>query len=164
MRTIMNMLLVLGVLIPFAMNGQEMASNSGYKTFASSVGIEFIDRATDSDLNLYAGKIQYKDKCTAFTKMKKAGTIMTVFGSIALISGFIASNSDADFQNGGYFLSDADIISFLGFTSGVLLTGAGIPLMIVGIVKSKNYCGSNGSTPRIILKSEGNSAGLALIF
>ncbi len=162
MKPIIIMYLLVGTIIPLTMNGQDMADNSGYKTFASSANLDYTDRLAESDLYLYSGNIKIQDRCKKYTNLKEVGTVMTVVGVLSFVVGIIAFNN-AEAED-SFLFSTQESLGLLGMGAGIGLTGAGVPIMVVGIVKSNQYCGKDGSAPRLILKSSGNGAGLALTF
>lgn len=148
---------------PLFAGAQDVAvSTTDYKTFVSSANLEYMDRATASDLLLYSGDFAAKDKCKSYTSMKKVGTVLTIVGPVvfaggvaSLIVGVIRSEEDED---QGLGLAG---IGLLGMGSGFVLTGAGVPLMIVGRIKSRQYCGKSSS---MIIQSGKNGVGAALVF
>ncbi len=165
MKKLKTLILLLGFLIPFTMYGQEMADNTGYKTFASSANLGYMDQSMGSDLNLYSGNLMAKDKCASYTKMKKAGLVMTIVGPIVMVggiammvTGLITSDEDLDVNTG------LIIGGYAGLVVGGLTTAAGIPLLVIGNSKSKQYCGGKKRNSQLNLNSGKNGVGVALAF
>jgi len=136
------------------MFSQDLAQNNEYKTFASSAHLDYMDQATESDLYLYSGNLMEKDKCRTYTKMKKAGLVMTIVGPIVMVggvammlTGILTSDEELDVNTG------LVVGGYVGIVAGALTTAGGIPLLIVGNVKSKQYCNGKKRNSQLNLNS-----------
>lgn len=165
MKRCTTLLLLLGFLIPGTMFSQDLAQNNEYKTFASSAHLDYMDQATESDLYLYSGNLMEKDKCRTYTKMKKAGLVMTLVGPIVMVggvammlTGILTSDEELDVNTG------LVVGGYVGIVAGALTTAGGIPLLIVGNVKSKQYCNGKKRNSQLNLNSGKNGVGVALAF
>lgn len=106
-----------------------------------------------------------KDKCRTYTKMKKAGLVMTIVGPIVMVggvammlTGILTSDEELDVNTG------LVVGGYVGIVAGALTTAGGIPLLIVGNVKSKQYCNGKKRSSQLNLNSGKNGVGVALAF
>ncbi len=83
-------------------------------------------------------------KCNAYRNMKIAGIILSVVGGGLIVSGSIIrgmayrANGDGTINNYDYNNAMAGGGAMIGL--GVMSLGAGIPLAIIGTVKTHRYC------------------------
>jgi hypothetical protein len=83
------------------------------------------------------------DKCHSYQKMKKTGLILFCVGAPVALTGvtcLIVGNAIAINEGdlNSVPLIAAGAVLFVG---GLGMTGAGVPLYIIGKIKSKKYCG-----------------------
>jgi hypothetical protein len=94
------------------------------------------------------------DKCAKFKKMKKAGIVLLIVGGSLFVAGTAAIVVGAaryydNDLNDPFETNDGTgllIGGSLGMVFGLAGVGAGIPLMIIGGKKSKQYCHSSSSS------------------
>lgn len=84
------------------------------------------------------------DKCNSYRKMKIAGIILSAVGGGMIVTGAImrgtavARNTNGDITYNDYWGLMNGGGAMVGL--GVLSAGAGIPLAIIGSVKTRRYC------------------------
>ena len=110
-----------------------------------------------------------RGSCERYRHMKVAGIVLASVGGGALILGAVMVNvGTADAYNNGFHTnSDWGLIAGGAFfvVGGTACLAAGIPLAIVGAVKSRKTCGgSNRGGAQLILNAGRNGSGLALNF
>lgn len=163
MKRLNRLMAFVALFFPLFASAQDMAvSTTFYKTFVSSANLDYMDQAKASDLLLYSESFAGKDKCRSYKSMRRAGTIMTIVGPVVFVGGVVTLIAGVlrseDNEDQGLGLAG---IGLIGMGSGAVLTGAGIPLMIVGGIKSRQYCGKSSS---MIIRSGKNGVGAALVF
>lgn len=104
-------------------------------------------------------------KCRRFKTMRNAGIGLLCAGPAAFVSGValvIIGSGDAYYNGGG--LRTVGIVGggAVLMVFGILMTGAGIPLTIIGSKKSKQWC--NQSTGELKMNVKGNGVGFAYRF
>ena len=165
MKNFTKLLLFLAFVLPnITFSQNEVAVATDYKTFASSANLEFTEKATadDLDFNSYHA---VKDKCQTYKSMRTAGLVMTIVGPPVFVGGVIllfSSIFDEDYYDDDAGLGRAGL-GLLGMGTGAVLTGAGVPLLIVGGIKSKKYCGAKGKSS-MNLGVQKSGVGAALTF
>ena len=81
-------------------------------------------------------KMDYVQKAEKYRKMRSGGAVLTVVGSILVISGAVTMASSMD----DYLYNDSETPAGVGLViGGYVALGAGIPLWIVGGVQHKKY-------------------------
>jgi hypothetical protein len=115
------------------------------------------------------GESNSSGKCNRFKKMKTAGIVLSAVGGGLLVTGValvavgsadVANNAsgngavDNSFRDAGMIGGGAACIGF-----GILSAGAGIPLAVIGSIKSKKYCGA--AKESYIISTKGNSLALS---
>jgi hypothetical protein len=83
------------------------------------------------------------DKCNKYKKMKKTGLILFSVGAPVAVTGIVCMAAGVALSINNYDdsylpLTAAGAVLFVG---GLGMTGAGVPLYIIGNIKSKKYCG-----------------------
>ena len=164
MKNFTKLFLFMAFTLPALTYGQnEMAHNTNIKTFASSANLSHLDVATKADLDFYNKNFAAKDKCGTYKGMRTAGIVMTIAGPVMFVGGVVLLISGlADDLD-----SDEDQIGRAGFglasmATGIIVTGAGVPLMIIGGIKAKKYC--PGGRTSMSLGTQKNGVGAALTF
>lgn len=86
---------------------------------------------------------QDKDKCGKFQKMKKTGLILLCVGAPVAATGIacMAAGTAIAINEGDFNSVPLTAAGAVLFVGGLGMTGAGIPLYIIGNIKSKRYCG-----------------------
>lgn len=145
MKNFTKLMFMMAFILPVLSYGQnELASNTEFKSFSSSVNLEFTEVASAADLDFNTYHLA-KDKCKTYKSMRTAGLIMTIVGPPVFIGGVVLMIStilDDDYYDNGEGLGRAGL-GLLGMGTGVVLSGAGVPLLVIGSVKSKKYCNNN---------------------
>lgn len=109
-------------------------------------------------------------KCGKFKKMKLAGIIAASVGGGLLITGIALEaiavhNETGAYYNGYTYVGATEDVGLVGggaacIAFGLIGVGGGVPLAVIGSVKSRKYCG--GGRSYMELSTKGN--GLALNF
>ncbi len=168
MKSLTQILFFTFIMLPvFSFAQNEMAVNSKYKTFSSSVNLEFTEKAAATDLLLNGYNLAHEnDKCNTYKKMKTAGIVMTIAGSTAFAGGvaLIIIGAIEDEENIKEHDVNGKVIAgiFTALGGGMTAT-AGIPLLIIGAVKSKKYCNGTDKTS-MILGAHENGVGAKITF
>ncbi|MFN8309309.1 MAG: hypothetical protein U0T73_05050 [Chitinophagales bacterium] len=106
------------------------------------------------------------EKCVRFKKMKTAGLGLTIGGGAGFLTSVIllAVGSSYSYDSYGYYSRNnygAYVAGAILITPSILAAGAGVPLLIIGSRKSRQYC---GSTANLEFVTRNKSAGIALNF
>ena len=104
-------------------------------------------------------------KCRRFKTMRNIGIGLICAGPAAFVTGIalvVVGYSDAYKNGGGYHTVGIVGGGAVLMTFGILMTGAGIPLTIIGSKKSKQWC--NQSTGELKMNVKGNGIGFAYRF
>lgn len=80
----------------------------------------------------------YEIKEMKYTRLKKTGVGLTVAGSVFAIAGIITL-SNAETDSYGLPIGNKALIGWLSIIGGVGMLSPGIPLAIIGSIKSKKY-------------------------
>ena len=168
MKNLTKLSLLLAFLLPVISYGQkEMASINDYKTFSSSANLEFTEKGTAADLLINANyKVADKDKCKTYKSMRTAGLIMTIAGSAVFAGGIallITTAFDEDTYDNDDHVEGKVVLGVASIIGGGLTGTAGIPLMIIGGIKSKKYCSEKDKTSMNI-GTQRNGVGASLTF
>jgi hypothetical protein len=133
---------------------------------ASTISFGRVEKS--SEAYHYDGEYS-RDKCTSYHHMKIAGIVLaSVGGGLVLTGSLIMASARQQNYDGNinYYNYNAMMNgggAMVGL--GVAGLGAGIPLAIIGSVKSHQYCGGNsGYYSTLDLHSGPNGSGLALNF
>jgi hypothetical protein len=87
-----------------------------------------------------ADKLLYAKKVEKYRKMRNVGVVMLVSGVVAAGVGISKiSNSTSTQVNGVYTYDPQTTVGAVLFIGGGCLAGAGVPLSIVGAVKTRKY-------------------------
>jgi hypothetical protein len=119
-------------------------------------------------------KVAYREytasDCSRYHKMKVAGIVLSAVGGGLFITGatmVAVDNRNTYLYGEGYYGPYHPLRNGGGamIATGALCMGAGIPLAIIGAVKTRRYCGA-AAIPRssLDLHSGMNGTGLALNF
>ncbi len=103
-------------------------------------------------------------KCGKYKKMKMVGIILSGVGGGLIVTGAVLIGvSVHNIATGNGTLNNLGLAGggYACVVFGVLSTGAGIPLAVIGSVKQKKYC---SGTSTLMLHSGENGTGLALNF
>ena len=168
MKNNSNPLLFVVFLFPISLFCQkELASSTNYKSYSSSLNNEFSESSTtlvlpiNMKLNLVA-----KDKCITYKSMNTAGAVMTIFGSIFFVGGtamlFISAGDNYEDKSGNK-IGGLVIAGVSGVVVGGMALGGGIPLMIIGKLKSRKYCSGKESS-YLSVGAHDNGLGMTLTF
>ena len=168
MKNNSNPLLFVVFLFPISLFCQkELASSTNYKSYSSSLNNEFSESSTtlvlpiNMKLNLVA-----KDKCRTYKSMNTAGAVMTIFGSIFFVGGtamlFISAGDNYEDKSGNK-IGGLVIAGVSGVVVGGMALGGGIPLMIIGKLKSRKYCSGKESS-YLSVGARDNGLGMTLTF
>lgn len=143
----------------FTFATQPFEKENGTVQFNTQKSEVFASNVSTTKYNLF---VNGSEKCPKFQKMKKTGLILLCVGAplagagIGLfIAGFaITVNS-----------SNTDVVPMmvggaLSTIGGLAMTGAGVPLYIIGNAKSKKYCGGTSFQ----INQSRNGIGLAYNF
>jgi hypothetical protein len=138
--------------------------------FLSADHAEWASIESDNEYKNIFARDGGADKCEKYHKMKTAGIIVASVGGGLFITGIalvaIGIHDDVNYINNGsgvyYGTNGGPLIGggAVCIVFGIGGIGAGIPLAIIGSVKSHKYCGSGRSYME--LSTKGN--GLALNF
>lgn len=96
------------------------------------------------------------DKCSKYTMMKKLGLGLTIAGGASLVTGLAVMVAGEVSYTSELIIAGGVIFGLVGIPA----TGAGIPLLIIGSRKSKQYCYNS----TLNLSVDKNGVGMACIF
>lgn len=98
--------------------------------------------------------------------MNTAGAVMTIFGSIFFVGGtamlFISAGDNYEDKSGNK-IGGLVIAGVSGVVVGGMALGGGIPLMIIGKLKSRKYCSGKESS-YLSVGAHDNGLGMTLTF
>ncbi len=168
MKNYSNPLLLVVFLFPISLFCQkEIASSTNYNSYSSSLNNEFSESRTTLVLPINMKlSLGAKDKCRTYKSMNTAGAVMTIFGSIFFAGGtamlFISAGDNYE-DNSGNKIGGLVIAGVSGVVVGGMALGGGIPLMIIGKMKSKKYCSGKESS-YLSVGTLDNGLGMKLTF
>ena len=148
-------LTIIAICTTFTSFGQSLSQRSGEynRGYGQSVSVlQFYPLPATSIMRLdYDNRIEMKyegehaiDKCSSYRKMKIAGIVLSAVGGAMILTGSIIrgaayrSNNDGTISNVDYWRAMDGGGAMIGI--GAVSLGAGIPLAIIGSVKTRRYC------------------------
>ena len=106
------------------------------------------------------------NKCEAYHRMKIAGIVLSAVGGGMIITGAVlTATANPAYVNGSITYDDYVARTRAGTAVlgvGIAALGAGIPLAIIGSIKTNKYC--RGGRATLNLQSGNNGTGLAVVF
>lgn len=105
------------------------------------------------------------EQCAKYRKMKSVGVWLSVGGGTTFLTSVIllAVGSHVSYDGNGFpyrASAGAYVAGAVLVVPGILATGAGVPLAVIGSSRARKYCG----TAALSLNSGSNGLGLALNF
>ena len=172
MKNSTKLFLFIFFVFPFiAFSQNEISGNIQYKNFSNSANLHFMELPTSPDILLGTnyGMKAPKDKCITYKRMKTTGLILTIAGSVVMAGGIALILSVVETENllGLDDGDDTDLNRLIAGYGCSLMGGAslsaGIPLLIIGNIKSNKFCSGKESS-YLSAGAQDNGVGMKLTF
>jgi hypothetical protein len=143
----------------FAFATQPFEKENGTVQFNTQKSEVFASNVSTTKYNLL---VNGSEKCPKFQKLKKTGLILMCVGApLAGVGiGLIAAGTALTINNEDVNFIPMIAVGYVSTVAGIAMTGAGVPLYIIGNIKSKKYCGGTSFQ----LNQSRNGIGLAYNF